>query len=85
MRQRNKVPSYWWDFADEYEIVVESDSDKYPVVARFKYDPNVGEEPNADAKALGFTGKMGCAAKAIEQAEAYIIELNSGRVSPIPC
>jgi len=66
------------DFEGDNEIIVESDSDKYPIVARFKYDPNVGEEPDANAKALGITGKMGCAAKAIEQAEAYIIELKAG-------
>lgn len=85
MRQRKKVPSYWWDFGGDNEIIVESDSDKYPVVARFKYNQNIGEKPDSSARALGFTGKMGCAAKAIEQAEAYIIELNAGRITPVSC
>ena len=85
MRQRKKVPTYWWEFGSNNEIIVESDSDKYPVVARFKYDPNIGEEPDATAKALGFTSKMGCATKAIEQAEAYIVELNAGRARPVSC
>lgn len=85
MSRRKKVPSYWWEFEGDNKIIVESDSDKYPVVARFKYDPNVGEEPPSWIKTEGITGKMGCAAKAIEQAEAYIVELNAGRVTPVSC
>jgi hypothetical protein len=32
-----KVPSFWWDFnRDTTEIIVESDDDKFPVIARYK-------------------------------------------------
>jgi len=66
-------------------IIVESDCDKFPVVARFHFDPNIGKEPSAELKALGFVGKVGCAAEAVEEAEAYIVELEAGRVTPKAC
>lgn len=62
-----RVPSFWWDFEGEDEIVVESDSDKYPIVARFKYNPKDG---------------IGCAGSAISRADAYIEDLKAGRVIP---
>ena len=64
-----KVPDYWWDFGDDGEIIVESDSDKYPVVGRIPYE-------SSDAS--------GCAMGAIAQAEALIKELKEGRVTPCP-
>lgn len=82
--RKKKVPSFWWDMEGD-EIIVESDCDKFPVVARFSFDPNDGEEPSAEAKSLGFTGKVGCAAGAIKKAEAYIVELEAGRVTPKAC
>jgi len=41
-RGYKKVPSYWWDFRWDFvqkvivEVIVESDSPKFPVVARYK-------------------------------------------------
>jgi hypothetical protein len=35
------VPSFWWDFANgTKEIIVESDSDAYPVLARISIPDN---------------------------------------------
>jgi hypothetical protein len=64
-----KVPTYWWDFGDDGEIIVESDSDKYPVVGRFMYESS---------------DRSGCAEGAIAQAESLIKELNEGRATPCP-
>ncbi len=37
MKHINKIPSYWWDFENGVEnIIVESDDDRFPVIARFK-------------------------------------------------
>lgn len=77
---RNKVPSFWWDFDGEDKIIVESD--EYPVVAIFKYDPSAGIEPTPQEKACGFTGKIGCAEGAILEAEDMIADLVAGRLSP---
>lgn len=62
-----RVPSYWWDFDGVNEVVVESDDDRFPVVARFTYCPKDG---------------IGCAAGAIEQAMQLISDLDAGRVTP---
>lgn len=39
-----KVPSYWWDFVHRKDyiqwIIIESDDDKYPVVAKFAINNN---------------------------------------------
>lgn len=35
--KHKKIPHYWWDFSEKF-IIVESDSDKYPVVARFEFE-----------------------------------------------
>lgn len=48
---------------------VESDSNKYPVVGRFTYDPNTG---------IG-------AELAIENALKLISDLKAGRVTPVAC
>ena len=40
IKMSNNVPSYWWDFGSKYNIIVESDNDKYPVLGIFSYDPN---------------------------------------------
>jgi hypothetical protein len=69
MRKKKKVPSFWWDFGDS-EIIVESDSGKYPVVARFEFNPKDGQ---------------GCAMEAIEKAEKYIGDLKAGRETPKSC
>jgi len=34
-RAYKKVPNYWWDFEDLKNVIIESDDDRYPVVARF--------------------------------------------------
>ncbi len=65
-----RVPSFWWDFKRPDEIIVESDSDKYPVVGRFKYHPSDG---------------FGCAEIAIQEADKLIAELTSGRKVPRAC
>jgi len=79
--RRKKVPSFWWDFNGDDEIIVESDNDKYPVVGIFKYDPNSGMEPTSQERACGFTGKIGCAEGAILEAEIMIADLVAGRLS----
>jgi hypothetical protein len=77
-----KVPSYWWDMEGD-TIIVESDCDKFPVVARFPFDPNTGEKLiEIDGESFGM---VGCAAEAVEEAEAYIVELKAGRVTPKAC
>lgn len=89
MNKRKKVPSYWWDFEDGNEVIVESDDDRFPVVGRFKYDPKGGEETRGETRkamrALGLGTKIGCAAKAIEQAERLIEDLDAGRATPKAC
>ncbi len=69
MNKYKKVPKYWWDFEDPYWIIVESDHKKFPIVAKFKYNPNDG---------------LGCAEKAIEQAGEYINKLEWGQITPRP-
>ena len=34
MKNFNGVPSYWWDFDNDY-VIVESDDPKHPIIARF--------------------------------------------------
>ena len=70
IRKVKKVPRFWWDFDRDGVVIVESDMDKYPVVARFQYHPKDG---------------FGCAEKAIERAEKYIEDLNAGRIVPRAC
>lgn len=69
-RARKRLPAYWWDFQDD-NIIVESDSDKYPCVGVFPFKD---------------TG-VGCAASAIAQADKLIADLKAGRVTPqyVPC
>ena len=62
-----KIPSYWWDFGTNDEIIVESDHPKFPVVGRFKFKD---------------TGENGCAIGAINQAIKLIKDLQAGRVTP---
>lgn len=86
-RQRKKVPSYWWDMEGNDEVIVESDDDRFPVVARFKYDPvNGGREAVGDEKVFccesGLGTRVGQAAEAIEKAEALIADLKAGRRTP---
>jgi len=78
-----KVPSYWWDFEGEDEVIIESDHLKYPIVARFKYDPiNGGVPADKYAKMLMPNAKrMGQAKEAIKQAEKVIEDLEAGRIS----
>ena len=85
-----KVPKYWWDLAKNNEVIVESDSDKFPVVARFKYDSNgghrvYGEESSMIKKLGGNPNNVGCATEAIEKAEEYIKDLEAGRRTPASC
>ena len=30
-----RVPSFWWDFDKNMDIIVESDDDNYPIVGKF--------------------------------------------------
>lgn len=80
-------PSYWWDFETDDAIIVESDSPKFPVVGRFPFDPNGGEEASGIVREFlvsqGMDTKIGTAQKAIEEAEILIRELESGRATPI--
>lgn len=82
-----KVPSFWWDFEGDSEVIVESDSAKYPVVARFSYDPVKGGRPatGEERKILGVGYRVGQAEDAIEKAEKFISDLNAGRVTPVSC
>jgi hypothetical protein len=84
---KKKIPSYWWDFEGENKIIVESDDDRFPVVAIFIYDPiNGGVEAQGDmlsfCKENGLETRIGQAGEAINKAENYILDLNSGRVNP---
>ena len=84
-----RVPSYWWDFEGDDEIIVESDIQKMPVVGRFKYDPKGGVEAAGEIRRFLKSQKMGTkvgqAEKAIEQAEKLIADLNVGRTIPTKC
>lgn len=89
-KTKKRVPSFWWDLEGEDEVIVESDDDRFPVVARFKYDPAGGVEPDGETKLLmrellGSEKKVGCAEAAIEAAEAYIEDLRAGRANPRKC
>lgn len=37
MKSKKKIPSFWWDFDGTTAIRVESDNDKYPVLAVFDF------------------------------------------------
>lgn len=65
---KKKIPHFWWDFGQEGEIIVESDSDKYPICGIFRFETN------------NYT--VGEATKAIEQAEELIKDLREGRQVP---
>ena len=86
---KKKIPSYWWDFEGDNKIIVESDNNKYPIVARFKYDPKGGRKATKEELfVFGISVKnlrVGAAEKAIKKAEKYIVKLVSGRIVPIAC
>ncbi len=79
-----KLPAYWWDMQGD-SIIVESDAKRTPV-ARFPFDPNGGEEATGAARHMLIECKLptrvGQAANAIKQAEAYIADLIAGRRKP---
>lgn len=81
-----KVPSYWWDFHGKDMVIVESDSDRFPVVGIFHYDPQGGRKPTGelakDLHSLGILGRVGTADDAIKEAERLIADLEAGRVTP---
>lgn len=59
MNHKKKVPDYWWDFQHisdkEMHVIVESDDDRFPVLATFKSqtekDITDAEDLIADLKA----------------------------------
>jgi len=77
---------YWWDIEGD-TVIVESDDDRFPVVAIFEYDPNKDGELSynkawADALGVEVPFRMGQASSAVEKAEKYIEDLKAGRVTP---
>ncbi len=83
-RGHKRVPFYWWDFGKAGEVIVESDDDRFPVVARFKYPLDGGQLTPAMCR-MGLMKPVGDARKAIDEAERYIADLRAGRVTPRAC
>lgn len=99
---RTEVPkpktSYWWDIEGS-TVIVESTDPHQKVAATFPFDPKGGAEAVGEMRefcvAFGLPTKVGAAADAIRQAEAFIYskmlrekrgldDLGSGTEVPTP-
>lgn len=65
-----KEISYWWDFDSNNSIVLESTHPRYPILARFFFNPSIGD---------------GCAMMAIDKCELLISDLKAGRLNHKDC
>ncbi len=54
-----RVPSFWWKFKGDNLIVVKSDSDKYPIVGIFEFNPIAGAEQTIE-KAEKYIDDLNC-------------------------
>jgi len=82
---KHRTPNLWWDYGEDC-IIVETNNDKYPIIARIKYDAVNGGVP-ATKEMIDMFGckRIGQAGNAITFAQNLIYEVNSGRLTIKAC
>lgn len=84
-----KGVEYFWDLEGEDLVIIESTLEKYPILARFRYNPDGGREAEGEFRelllGLNIPTKVGQADEAVEKAGSVIKDLYSGKITPEEC